>query len=277
MVQTLEINGTTIAFEARGAGDVSLLFIHGMSCNHEDWKDQLDYFEKDHQVIGVDLIGHGQSSKHISEAVTIERMASDVIGIVNNLGIDSIVLVGHSLGCRVALEVFNQAPHKISKLVLVDGSKIGEGDPEQAYKDMIDILENEDYVTNMKAMFKDMVSTLTKPHIADRIIKNAASMPKELGKGLAPNMMKWDAGKFDTIISKIDIPVLLIQSTYINPDRKRIMLNEGDSSPYIEKFASIVQNLQVKIISQSGHFPMIEKPDGVNAVINRFLNHEPAH
>jgi len=271
MVQHLEINKESIAFKLKGAGDLGLFFIHGMSCDHEDWQHQLDYFEKDHKVIGVDLIGHGQSSKSVKQALTIERMANDVVCLVRFLNIDSIVLIGHSLGCRVALEVYNQVPRKISKLVLVDGSKIGEGDPDKAAEEMIKIMENADYANTMKAMFKDMVSTLTKPYIAERIIKNASSMSKELGTGLAPNMIKWDAGKFDTIISKINIPVLLIQSTYISPDRKRTMLKEGDSSPYIEKFTSIVENLQVNIISQSGHFPMMEKPDEVNAVIENFI------
>ena len=57
----LSKDGTPISYEVHGAGDPTLVFVHGWSCDARYWREQVPYFSKKYRVITVDLAGHGHS------------------------------------------------------------------------------------------------------------------------------------------------------------------------------------------------------------------------
>ena len=75
-----------------------------------------------HQVVAVDLRGHGASPGTAAEC-SIERYGADVADIMQALALAPAVLVGHSMGCRVVMEAALQAPSHIAGVVLIDGSQ----------------------------------------------------------------------------------------------------------------------------------------------------------
>ena len=91
-------------FIRAGQSAPPILFVHGFACTHEDWKFQLDFFSKTNEVVACDLRGHGKTPGRPSEC-SIEHYGGDVAALVNNLELKGVVLVGHSMGCRVVLEV----------------------------------------------------------------------------------------------------------------------------------------------------------------------------
>ena len=54
-------DGTPIAYEVRGAGEPTLVFVHGWSCDARYWREQVPEFAKRHKVVTLDLAGHGHS------------------------------------------------------------------------------------------------------------------------------------------------------------------------------------------------------------------------
>jgi len=167
--------------------------------------------------------------------------------------------------------MYDQAPQKFSHLILVDGSNMGQGDPDEVFVSMKTFVDTPQYAELMIQFFKDMLSKVTDEKVVDRVMSNAARMPRGIGKKLAPNMAVWDAVKFYEILSRVTIPICLVQSTYLNPERKRISLKQGDNSPFIQYFEKHIDDLTINIIEGSGHFPMLEKADKVNDCINNFL------
>ena len=118
-------------FIRAGHGAPPIFFVHGFACSHEDWRFQLDFFSKTNEVVACDLRGHGQTPGRPQEC-SIEHYGGDVAALVNNLELRNVVLVGHSMGCRVVLEAARLVPKKISSLILVDGSRLATGDPDAA-------------------------------------------------------------------------------------------------------------------------------------------------
>ena len=81
-----------------GSGSPTLLFIHGWNCDRRYWSDQLAYFAEQHQVVAIDLAGHGESGLQRTEW-TIGQFGADVASVADQLVLDDVILVGHSMGC----------------------------------------------------------------------------------------------------------------------------------------------------------------------------------
>src|SRR3982750_471231 len=118
-------------FIRTGSGSPALVLVHGFACTHEDWRAQIDHFERSHEVLACDLRGHGRAPGRPHEC-SIEHYGGDVAALVNNLEIARAVLVGHSMGCRVVLEAARLIPDKVAGIVLVDGSLNAPSDPQAA-------------------------------------------------------------------------------------------------------------------------------------------------
>ena len=112
-------DGVPIYFQEAGEGKPALLFIHGLSPHSDCWRDQINYFSKDYQVIAVDLPGFGKSGQNRTEW-TMDSYGDDVESILSKLNLDDVILVGHSMGGLVALTAATKIPDKLRCVVLVD-------------------------------------------------------------------------------------------------------------------------------------------------------------
>ncbi|GGM42199.1 putative hydrolase, alpha/beta fold LipV [Longimycelium tulufanense] len=95
-----------------------LLALHGITAHGARWR----RFGPEHlpgfRVIGPDLRGHGRST-HLPPW-TLEQHAADVLGVLDELGLDRIPVMGHSYGGAVALYLAQLAPERIERLLLLD-------------------------------------------------------------------------------------------------------------------------------------------------------------
>jgi pimeloyl-ACP methyl ester carboxylesterase len=99
-------------------GQRSILFIHGAGNDHSVWALQSRYFAyHGFNVLAVDLPGHGKSAGPALPG--IENMAAWAVSVLDAVGIEKAVLVGHSMGSLVALEAAASAQRRVEKLVLV--------------------------------------------------------------------------------------------------------------------------------------------------------------
>ncbi len=104
-------------YEEHGHGR-PMIFLSETACDGEVWKiHQVGEFSKDHRVITLDYRGTGQSSKP-SIDYTTKMFCDDVIGLMDHLRADDAIVVGHSMGGRVAQLMALDHPRKVHKLVL---------------------------------------------------------------------------------------------------------------------------------------------------------------
>jgi pimeloyl-ACP methyl ester carboxylesterase len=100
-----------------GAGS-PLLFLHGLSASNDIWEHAVGEFADGHRVIAPDLPGHGESAKP-DAPYTIDFYAGIVRTLGRELGVERAIVVGNSLGGKIALELACWYPGFVRALVLV--------------------------------------------------------------------------------------------------------------------------------------------------------------
>lgn len=252
-------------FARAGSGSPPLVFVHGFACSLEDWRAQLDYFEKTNEVVACDLRGHGQTPGRPHEC-SIEHYGGDVAALVNNLELKGCILVGHSMGCRVVVEAARLAPERVAGIVLVDGSRNATSDPEGAEAAARATIEKLGYAAFAETLFRQMFFTPSAQ--ADAIVARAVKQSAEFGPHLWPRVTRWDAGQMDAAFDALRCPVLAIQSTTRDASLKRRMLKAGETTPWLDYLKS--RGARVEIVPEVGHFTQIEAPGEVNRLIAGF-------
>ena len=102
-----------------GESGTPLLFLHGTGCDLTDWASVIERLPGSQRSIALDFRGHGQSSVP-TKPFTLANLADDVLHLVHAIEIQEAVLVGHSLGGMVAMEVARRSSRVIG-LVLLEG------------------------------------------------------------------------------------------------------------------------------------------------------------
>jgi pimeloyl-ACP methyl ester carboxylesterase len=261
------VNDTQLFYERTGAGSPPLVFVHGFACAHEDWQRQVEAFCPRHMTVACDLRGHGQSPG-APESCSIETYGADVAALLRALNLSGAVLVGHSMGTRVVMQACLDAPERVAALVLVDGSfQAAAG--ERAEEDVRRAVASAGWATFAGGLFEQMF--FGPSATADRIRARAARLPEATGAALFPRMVRWDARHMAAALGRVGVPLLAIQSTAITPERKRVPLAPGGTTPFLEMIRSHAPHARIEIVPGVGHFTMLEAPDVVNRLIDDFV------
>jgi pimeloyl-ACP methyl ester carboxylesterase len=110
--------GLTIFFEELGSGPTVVLG-HSFLCSRAMWREQLPLLSRRFRVITPDLRGHGKSGR-VDHPFSLYDAVSDVIAVLDILGIDRAVWCGLSIGGMVALRAALSHPQRVSGLMLLD-------------------------------------------------------------------------------------------------------------------------------------------------------------
>jgi len=110
-----EVNGLNLYFETHGAGP-PLILLHGGLASGETFGPTLAALAERHQVIVVDLQGHGRTAD-IDRPLDVRLMADDIAALIDHLGLERPDLVGYSFGGWVALHTAARHPAKVGRLV----------------------------------------------------------------------------------------------------------------------------------------------------------------
>jgi pimeloyl-ACP methyl ester carboxylesterase len=113
--QYADVNGINLYYETYGAGRPMVL-LHGGLGSGEMFGPILSTLADHHQVVVVDLQGHGRTAD-IDRPFDVRFMADDVAALIDHLGLEKPDVVGYSLGGGVALRVAIQHPAKVGRLV----------------------------------------------------------------------------------------------------------------------------------------------------------------
>jgi pimeloyl-ACP methyl ester carboxylesterase len=254
----------------RGHGTPPIVFVHGFTCDYTDWEAQLTAFAPKHRVVACDLRGHGKTPG-TPETCSIETFGADVAALLEELGLNNAVLVGHSLGCRVVLQAAQQVPGRVAGIVLVDGSKLGSGDPETLERSMRAKVEAVGFASFAAGMFEQMFVPGTPAAIKSAIIDRAAKLPAAIGTALFPRTPAWDAKNLERVLAATKQPLLALQSTTMNAEGKRVPMAPGLPSPLLDALRALTPHAQIETIATVGHFTQIDAPEWVNGKIEAFI------
>jgi 3-oxoadipate enol-lactonase len=140
-MKKIKINDIELAYARRGKG-TPLVLLHGFPLDHHLWDDVSSLLEDTFDLILPDLRGFGESTT-LDAPYTMDDYASDIAGLLDQLGIQRAAVAGHSMGGYVALAFAKLYPERVSGLALISSQVLA--DPpdrkEGRYKSAADVAE----------------------------------------------------------------------------------------------------------------------------------------
>jgi pimeloyl-ACP methyl ester carboxylesterase len=255
---SLSFDSERIAYDVVGKGKTTLIFIHGWSCDGRYWQKQIPVFAKEYQVITVDLAGHGHSSLDRSE-FSMLSFAKDVKAIIDKENINRAILVGHSMGGGVIAEAARLMPEKVVGIVAIDTlHNVAERISQSVIDEMVKPFEA-DFKSAAQNFVSPMFPKGTDEQLVNWVKEDMSSAPKEIALNAFRNYLgQYVSGEAAIVFNDIAIPVVSINArlwpTAAEENRKHI------------------KNYQLFYIEETGHFPMLEKPEEFNMLLEKALN-----
>lgn len=243
-----------IHYTETGKGNTAIVFVHGWLGNTNWWNSQEAFLKDRYKIVKIDLGGHGKSDKTRLNW-TSKQYSDDLITVINQINASEVILVGHSMSGAFVTETAVDLP-KVKAIILVDTLKDLDDtfDPEQAEEFMF---------SHYRKDFKSAVENIlplylfvdeTPITIKNQLQKEFLQQDAELAiKALKP-LYEMDIRK---IAKLMDIPVRAINS---------------DSQPTeIENNRKYFKNYDYRIITGTGHYPMLEKPEEFNKILKKVI------
>jgi pimeloyl-ACP methyl ester carboxylesterase len=250
-----------------GDGQPPIVFVHGFACAHTDWDAQVAHLSPRLRTVAVDLRGHGKSPGTAAEC-SIERYGADVAEVMRALKLSGAVIVGHSLGCRVAIEAALQAPAQTAAVILIDGSQFS------AVMEPV-LMERfataDGYTTITNALFKDMFTGKSDKTVVSAVVARALRLPRSIGERMLTDLLRYDVGRLESSLAALPVPVMALQTTFSNEKRDRVTMRIGQTTPYLDMVRANIPGVRVEIIEDTGHFPQLDESARTNALIADFI------
>ncbi len=251
--EVVSADGTTIRYEVEGNGEPALVFIHGWCCDSGYWKNQIPYFSKRYTVVTIDLAGHGESGMD-RETWSTEGFGEDIAAVVEKLGLDRVILVGHSMGGPVALEAARLLGERVLGIVGIDTfQKLGLKAPEELANNMIKSFEA-DFQGFTKFFVKSMFPPGADSALVAWTAEDMSSAPPAVGIAVMRANLAYDPAP---ALAAIHVPICGINGSLFPVD--------------IETGKRYAEDFEVRIMEGLGHFPMLEDPEGFNDTLDSMV------
>jgi pimeloyl-ACP methyl ester carboxylesterase len=249
-----------------GTGLPPIVFVHGFACSHTDWLAQIEHFSARHMTVAVDLPGHG-ATPALPEPASIESCGMAVADLLRARALPPAVLVGHSMGCRVVLDAALRAPEHVAGIVLVDGSRFAPG-AAHAFQARFAAGEHEALV---RELFGQMFTPRSDPRTRASAIRRALAMREDVGQALLLSLVRYDVETLGSALERVDWPLLVLQTTFVNEKRERQPMTVGQTTRYLEFVRTKVPGARIEVLPGIGHFPQLDAPAETNRVLASFV------
>jgi pimeloyl-ACP methyl ester carboxylesterase len=249
-----KLDDIRIHYKSLGKGDTAVVFIHGWTCDLTFWRAQAAAFDGRVRMVFLDLPGHGRSDKPKIE-YTMDLFARATDAVLQDAGVKSAVLVGHSMGTPVVRQFYRHYPKKTRALVAVDGT-LRRFTTRKEDPDVVAQYSGPDYKDRIGAA-ADAMFTKGAPADLRKAVKEAMQRaPQHVVVGTLKGMIDPAIWKEDAI--GVPLQVILAKNPFWSQDYEK----------YVRKLAPQVD---YRVFDGVGHFLMLEKPKEFNQALAEFL------
>jgi pimeloyl-ACP methyl ester carboxylesterase len=232
-----------------GTGPLPVVFVHSLAGNAGQWSEQLGHLRPTRRAIGIELRGHGQSEAPRNGDYSITAMATDIAAVVEELELEQIVLVGHSLGGGVALAYAGAHPERVAGLLLLDPIGDGKQIPSEQAQPLLDGLAT-DYLGTIRQYWTTIAGT--NETVRQRLLADLEATPRQTVVRAFPEALRFDP---DPWLAKYRGPILSVVTPY----------NDGPFSLH-----RLGRGFPHRVVQGTGHWIQLDKPDELNAILDEF-------
>jgi pimeloyl-ACP methyl ester carboxylesterase len=249
------VNGIKVYYEVYGEGRPIVLLHGAFMTIAGNWGELIPELSKTRKVIAIEFQGHGHtpfSNRKLSDTT----FASDVLGVMDYLKIDSADVLGYSMGGSVAYEFAIQNPERLRKLVIISSTYKSTGwlpEVNEAFKAFKpEFFDN----SPMKAAYDAVAPDTTKwTNFIEQMIAFART-PFDLG---------------DSNISKIVAPVLIISGDNDGLDKIELMKTYKLLGGGVSADMAPMPKSQLAIIPSQGHVSLMMQTKTILSYVENFL------
>jgi len=256
--KTIEIDGNAIRYIEEGNSKENLLLIHGLGASAERWEHVIPQFAKNYRVLVPDLIGFGLSDKPLVDYTT-DYLSNFIRKFLKKLNINSVSILGSSLGGQIGAEFTYQNNSMVEKLVLISPSGI--------MKHSTPALDA--YV--MAALYPSDSSASN----AFQIMSGSKNIDKKTIKGFVQRM-KLPNAKMAFMSTLLGLKDAEIISEKLVSITSPTLIIWGENDPiipikYAQSFVSEIDDCRFVKMENCGHTPYVESPDEFYKIVSDFL------
>ena len=261
-----------IAFQIAGDEGVPLVFLHGIGGDAESWRPQLDGFCGTFRAIAWDMPGYGDSAPMAE--MTFPALVDAVSLLLDRLSLNSVHLVGHSLGGMIAQDFARAQPERLRSLTLAATSaafgKRAGGELDAAWHENFikQRLGPLDRGASMAELAPKLVQGLVgddpDPKGLEQAILSMAAVPEASYRAAVHCLAGFDQ---EHALGDIVTPTLLLAGERDPAAPPKVM----------QRMAEAIPNAQFEMLKGSGHLLHLERPEAFNNQLRRFLESLVVH
>jgi pimeloyl-ACP methyl ester carboxylesterase len=246
-------DGVRLAYVDAGAGDPPLVFVHGWCCNNSHWRAQVPEFSSRHRVVAVDQRGHGQSDKP-DQDYTIGGFVDDLAWLIRELGLDRPVVIGHSMGGLIALNLAHEHPNLLRAIVTVDAPAVPIPNSMQptvtVLVEGLRSAEYRDVASEFVATF--MFNESSDPALKAEIVAGMSVAPQRLMHTALVSLLREES----LPEGPIPVPAMFVRA--------------ATQTAGADEIRARYPGIEVAEV-EAAHFLQMEKPEETNRILSRFL------
>jgi pimeloyl-ACP methyl ester carboxylesterase len=264
-VATAESPLSTAQLASRDVGTgKNVMFLHGWTCDSQDWSGQLPFFESRYRVVSVDLRGHGKSEVMPSGTYSPEHYVADIETLIaTRYANEPFVIVGHSMGGQIAARLAARRPDLVSAVVSVDGALGFSAEAADVFEKTANDLNADDPRAVVTALFELVYGPATDAaHKRRHASALQAIPPYVIRESFAPLFFGADqvgiGSASEKFCASLDVPFYHLCVDPVQADRMRAWFSHPKS--------------QVEAWSEAGHWIMLDRKDDVNAAVASWID-----
>src|SRR5215203_1586407 len=245
-----------------GAG-TPLVLLHAFPLDGRMWAPQVEALAGTYQVIVPDLRGFGAARDQAVEDAGMDLLADDLLRLLDERGLDRVVLGGLSLGGYVALAFLRHHPDRVSGLVLLDTKATADGD--QARADRLKmaervLAEGNDFVPEV--MLPKLLGETTREHRPEVVSRVAALIREQTPQAIAGAQRGMAARAATTdVLASVKVPTLVVTGE-----------EDAVTGPEVGRdLAAGIPGARFLLVEEAGHLVNLEQPEIVNEALLDFL------
>jgi len=258
MQEYISYKNIQIAFTAEGKGK-TIVLLHGFLESSTIWKNVVSAFKETHQIIAIDLLGHGKTEK-LGYIHSMETMAETVHAVLSELKVEKASIIGHSMGGYVALAFAEKFPQRLEKLVLLNSSTVADSEKRKENRDRAKRLvkQNKQAFISMaiKNLFTDENRNALRTEI-NALVEEAVQLPEE-----------YIIASVEGLKNRKDRTEILQQYS----GEKIIIAGKNDPVVPFKEIEAIAEKTNSTFISfEDGHMSYLENKEELLKVLNELF------